>query len=66
MTRKRFCKKLMALGASRNEANRQTSMVGPWQSFEEAYPWAAVMFAGGNYGMTVKKVGRVFERFARA
>lgn len=65
MTRKRFCKKLMALGASRNEANRRASMVRPGQSFEEEYHWAAVAIPLIRFSVSTKKAARAYRRMGQ-
>lgn len=64
MTRKRFCKKLMALGADRNTAARLASRVGPGRSFEEEYTWAAVAANFWRIGISAKKAKRAMMKFA--
>lgn len=66
MTRKRFCKKLMALGADRNTAARLASRVGPGRSFEEEYTWAAVTASLWSSGISEKKAKRALKEFCRA
>lgn len=66
MTRKRFCKKLMAVGADRNTAARLASMVGPGRSYEKEYPWAANKACFGSFGISPKKAERAMMKFAAA
>lgn len=66
MTRKRFCRKLMAMGASRNKANLRALALGQGQSYEEAYPMATVDADSGFYGMSMRQWMRAAEKLGRA
>ncbi len=61
MTRKRFCKKLMALGASRNEAANLASELEPGQSFKEEYIYASIVLAFVGVGVSAKRAARAVE-----
>lgn len=67
MTRKRFCKKLMALGADRNKAARLASrVVQHGLSYKEEYPWASNTVCFGSYGISTKNAERAMMEFAAA
>lgn len=65
MTRKRFCKKLMGLGASRNEAKRLAERVTSGQSFQEEY-YFAVTLGFWRVGVSMDKSRRMMKKLAAA
>lgn len=66
MTRKRFCKKLMGLGASRNYAAKLASMLTPGRSYDVEYVGAAFGVCVGRMGSSAKRASRALRRLFKA
>lgn len=66
MTRKRFCKKLMGLGASRNYATKRASMLTPGRSYDAEYVGAAFGVCVGRMGSSAKRVSRALRKLSKA
>ena len=66
MTRKRFVKRLMGDGVSRNEAVRLTKMRARGCSYEEFYGFARFIAAMRGVGISARRARRAFRRASRA
>lgn len=66
MTRKRFVKRLMGDGVSRNEAVRLTKMRARVCSYEEFYGFARFIAAMQDVGISARRARRAFRRASRA
>lgn len=66
MTRKRFCKKLMALGVERNRAAMLADRVKPGQSFEQEFHNAVMVGVFSGYGLSIKRFARACRKFSNA
>lgn len=66
MTRKRFCKRLMALGVERNRAAMLADRVKPGQSFEQEFSGAVITGVFSGYGLSTKRFARACRKLANA
>ena len=66
MTRKRFVKRLMGDGVSRNEAVRLTKMRAQGCSYEELYGFARFIAAMRGVGISARRASRAFRCASRA
>lgn len=66
MTRKRFVKRLMGDGVSRNEAVRLTKMRAQGCSHEEFYDFARFIAAMQGVGISARRTRRAFRSASRA
>lgn len=64
MTRKRFVKRLMGEGASRNKANQWANKRLQFQSYSSLYPRASFSLAIARLGMTSKQAGKALGELA--
>lgn len=66
MTRKRFVKRLMGYGVSRNEAVRLTKIRAQGCSYEEFYGFARFIAAMQGVGISARRARRAFRRASKA
>lgn len=66
MTRRRFVKRLMGDGVSRNEAVRLTKMRAQDCSYEEFYDFARFIATMRDIGISARRAERAFKRASRA
>lgn len=66
MTRKRFCKKAMGLGASRNGAAALASMVRPGLPYAKLYRWAEFEICTGHFNAQARKTAKALRKFFKA